>query len=189
MRGEWGAYWLAEVAATENAYVGVGDEILRLAAEGILDVAAEKSASLCSLVRDLFGPLPLARTPLSWKDGTVVPLAQAVYEDRAFDRLPILADALEDVGCTDHDLLGHCRGPGPHMKGCWAVDAILVLESRPPPDGPAILLVEAPSAHSTSNWSPTEGEAEQAARPGGRDRSRTQGKGRIGYLFGTAAIP
>jgi hypothetical protein len=49
----------------------------------------------------------------------------AIYDERAFDRLPVLADALEDAGCADADLLGHLRGPGPHVRGCWAVDLIL----------------------------------------------------------------
>jgi hypothetical protein len=52
-------------------------------------------------------------------------LAASIYEQRAFDRLPVLADALEEAGCTDADILGHLRGPGPHVRGCWAVDLIL----------------------------------------------------------------
>jgi hypothetical protein len=52
-------------------------------------------------------------------------LAQAIYDDRAFDRLPILADALEEAGCDTADILAHCRGPGPHVRGCWVVDLIL----------------------------------------------------------------
>jgi hypothetical protein len=51
-------------------------------------------------------------------------MAQAIYEGWAFDRLPILADALEDAGCTDEALLGHCRQPGEHFRGCWAIDLL-----------------------------------------------------------------
>jgi hypothetical protein len=54
----------------------------------------------------------------------VLHLATAIYEESAFDRLPILADALEEAGCTDVELLGHLRGPGPHVRGCWVVDLI-----------------------------------------------------------------
>jgi hypothetical protein len=52
-------------------------------------------------------------------------LAQAIYDERAFDRLPILADALLDAGCDNEELLAHLRSEGPHVRGCWAVDLIL----------------------------------------------------------------
>jgi hypothetical protein len=55
----------------------------------------------------------------------VVTLAKSIYEDRAFDRLPILADALEESGCHDPDILAHCRQPGEHVRGCWVVDLLL----------------------------------------------------------------
>ena len=61
----------------------------------------------------------------AWKDGTVSKLAQGIYEDRAFGHLPVLADALEDAGCADADILGHLRGAGPHVRGCWALDLAL----------------------------------------------------------------
>ena len=48
-----------------------------------------------------------------------------MYEDRAFDRLPLLADALEDAGCADADILVHCRNGGEHVRGCWVVDLLL----------------------------------------------------------------
>ncbi len=61
----------------------------------------------------------------SWHTSTAVALARAIYAERAFDRLPILADALEDAGCDAADLLAHCRGEGPHVRGCWVVDLLL----------------------------------------------------------------
>jgi hypothetical protein len=61
----------------------------------------------------------------SWLTPTVVSLARGVYADSAFDRLPILADALEDAGCDSRVILDHLRGPGPHVRGCWALDLIL----------------------------------------------------------------
>lgn len=82
-----------------------------------------------SLVRCIFGPIshPTSLDPawLSWNDGTVRKLAQASYDERAFDHLPILADALEEAGCTDADILSHCRQPGEHVRGCWVVDLLL----------------------------------------------------------------
>jgi len=80
----------------------------------------------CELLRDIFGnPFrPVAVDP-EWLTSTVVALARGVYDDRAFDRLPILADALQDAGCEDADILAHCRGDGPHVRGCWVVDLML----------------------------------------------------------------
>ena len=62
---------------------------------------------------------------LAWNGGTVRKLAEAIYDERAFDRLPVLADALEEAGCADEGVLRHCRGGGPHVRGCWVIDLIL----------------------------------------------------------------
>jgi hypothetical protein len=81
---------------------------------------------LAPVVADILGiPFrPVAFTP-NWRSETAVALATGIYEDRAFDRLPILADALEEAGCDHADVLAHCRGPGPHARGCWVVDGVL----------------------------------------------------------------
>jgi hypothetical protein len=55
----------------------------------------------------------------------VLDLAAGIYDEKAFDRLPILADALQDAGCEDAAVLEHCRGEGPHSRGCWVVDLVL----------------------------------------------------------------
>jgi hypothetical protein len=90
---------------------------------------AERTAQ-AALLRDVFGPLPfrlvtIAPAWAAWNDATVVTLAQGIYDDRAFDRLPVLADALEEAGCTNAETLAHCREPGPHVRGCWAVDHLM----------------------------------------------------------------
>jgi hypothetical protein len=82
-----------------------------------------------ALLHDLFGnpfrpPPPIPPAVLAWNDASVRRLAEGVYQDRAFDRMPILADALEEAGCTNSDILSHCRGPGPHIRGCWVVDLL-----------------------------------------------------------------
>jgi hypothetical protein len=64
----------------------------------------------------------------TWLAPMVTKLALAIYEERAFDRMPILADALEDAGCTNQDILEHCRGGGDHVRGCWVVDLLLAKE-------------------------------------------------------------
>jgi hypothetical protein len=68
-------------------------------------------------------PLPAAW--LRWNDGCIGKMARAIYEERRFQDLPILADALDDAGCNLPHLLDHCRSPHPHVRGCWAIDAIL----------------------------------------------------------------
>jgi hypothetical protein len=81
----------------------------------------------CELLRDIFGnPFRPVTLDPAWRTSTVVALAEGIYADRAFDRLPILADALQDAGCDHPDLLGHCRDPQlSHVRGCWAVDMVL----------------------------------------------------------------
>ncbi|AWM42340.1 hypothetical protein C1280_21800 [Gemmata obscuriglobus] len=56
---------------------------------------------------------------------TTVAIARQMYESRDFSAMPILADALQDAGCDNDDVLNHCRGPGPHVRGCWVVDLLL----------------------------------------------------------------
>jgi hypothetical protein len=81
------------------------------------------------LIEDIFGnpfrPTFIDPNWLAWNDGTVVKLAKTIYDNRRWEVMPILADALEDAMCTDRDILDHCRGPGPHVRGCWVVDLIL----------------------------------------------------------------
>ena len=79
-----------------------------------------------SLLRDVFGnPFrPVAFDP-RWRTADVTALARGIYDDRAFDRLPLLADALMAAGCDSEDLLAHCRSEGPHVRGCWVVDLVL----------------------------------------------------------------
>ena len=60
-----------------------------------------------------------------WLTPDVVGLARGTYEETAFDRLPLLADALMDAGCDSEDILTHCRSEGPHVRGCWVVDLLL----------------------------------------------------------------
>jgi hypothetical protein len=80
----------------------------------------------CKLLRDIFGnPFrPIAFDP-RWRTSDVLGLARAIYDDEAFERMPILADALMDAGCEDEQVISHCRGPGPHVRGCWVVDLVL----------------------------------------------------------------
>lgn len=87
--------------------------------------------ALRGLLREVFGnpfrPAAVAPDLLRWQAGTVPALARRIYDERRFDDMPVLGDALEDAGCADEALLEHCRGDSAHVRGCWAIDALLGL--------------------------------------------------------------
>jgi hypothetical protein len=94
---------------------------------------------LLPIIHDVFGnpfrPVRLDPAWLSWQGGLIRRLAEAAYQERQMPaamldpaRLAILADALEEAGCDNADILGHLHGPGPHVRGCWPLDALLVKE-------------------------------------------------------------
>jgi hypothetical protein len=72
-----------------------------------------------------FRPASLHRSWLNWNSRLLVSMAQTMYDSRDFIDMPIMADALEEAGCTDTDILNHCRQPGEHVRGCWVIDFIL----------------------------------------------------------------
>jgi hypothetical protein len=72
-----------------------------------------------------FRPITIDPAWLSWHDGLLVSMAQRMYGSRDFSDMLVLADALEEAGCQDQDFLGHCRSGEEHVRGCWAVDALL----------------------------------------------------------------
>jgi hypothetical protein len=76
------------------------------------------------LMREVFAPTKRPKFLKRWRTETVRLLADGIQADSAYDRLPILADALEEAGCDNIELLNHCRGPGPHVFGCWALDLV-----------------------------------------------------------------
>jgi hypothetical protein len=102
-----------------------GWEALRQAVEARAAARDAEQRAQADLVRDIFGnPFrPVAIDP-SWLTATVVAMARGIYDDRAFDQLPILADALQDAGCEDANILDHCRRSGPHARGCWVIDLL-----------------------------------------------------------------
>jgi hypothetical protein len=85
--------------------------------------------ALARVVRDLFvypfGPVPCLSNCVA---PSVVALAEAIYARGSFEGLPVLGDALEDAGCTDTDVLRHCRHESRHFRGCWVLDLILAKE-------------------------------------------------------------
>lgn len=89
---------------------------------------ADRSAQ-ADLLREIIGnpfqQMLFDRAWLTWHDSTIPKIAQGIYEERSFANLPILADALEEAGCTNADILNHCRTEGSHVRGCWVVDLLL----------------------------------------------------------------
>jgi hypothetical protein len=110
--------------AARSAQAGVANNA-QLGSEAAELVAQAK------LLREIFGDpfRPLSVDP-SWLTLHVVELAQTIYDDCGFDRMPALADALDEAGCDHQEILAHCRGPGPHVRGCWLLDLILGKEKR-----------------------------------------------------------
>ena len=97
----------------------------RFRRESQVDYDRERAAQ-CDRLRDVVGnPFrPVVLDP-NWLTASVVRLAREIYEERTYERLPRLANALEQAGCTKADVLAHCRGPGPHVRGCWVLDQLL----------------------------------------------------------------
>jgi hypothetical protein len=84
------------------------------------------AAASLPFIRCLFGnPFRTVAFSPAWRTDTTVSLARHMYDARDFTAMPILADALQDAGCDNEDILDHCCGSGPHVRGCWVVDLVL----------------------------------------------------------------
>jgi len=123
----------AVAAASTNAATAIHFVLRAVACATNVRKAVDEEAELCGLLRDLFNnpacPVTLAPACLS---STVVALAMVAYKERELpsgyldpDRLAVLADALEEAGCDNNNILDHLRGPGPHVRGCWLLDMLL----------------------------------------------------------------
>jgi hypothetical protein len=125
-RRESTVLFLGHAAMSHKAFRDITKLLSWVRTSGRDDALRGELADSHGVVLDIFGnPFrPVTHDPF-WLTSTVLQLAEGIYADRAFDRLPILADALQDAGCEDADLLEHCRGPGPHVRGCWVVDLVL----------------------------------------------------------------
>jgi hypothetical protein len=93
-------------------------------------LTSEELRTCCWLLRDVFGERGAGLTSPWWQDDwrtdTAVSLASTMYESRDFSAMPILADALQDAGCDNDDILDHCRDANQaHVRGCWVVDLVL----------------------------------------------------------------
>jgi hypothetical protein len=117
-------------AAAENEWVEARQRAETAGPEEAL-AWADLGRHYCAVLRCLFGnpfrPLPTPGRTWMAGNSNVVHLAQVIDAEQRFADLPVLADALEDAGCTSSDLLAHLREPGPHVRGCWALGICLGL--------------------------------------------------------------
>ena len=118
------AVWSARIDPAERTLALVQGELMKIKQLG------QEVPRVALLFRCIFGnpfhpPSPLPEGVLAWNDATVRRIAEGIYEERAFERLPILADALIDAGCEQEELIGHFRLEEPHVRGCWGIDLIL----------------------------------------------------------------
>src|SRR5436305_513088 len=129
-RGLVSAVWKASNRAAEAVYgcvlhhVGDAPDVASVSH----CVAAGALCRQCDLVREVLRPRArrVVRPEwLAWKKGVVLAMARDIDEGSHFEELPILADALEDAGCDDDELLTHLRQETPHSRGCWALDQVL----------------------------------------------------------------
>jgi hypothetical protein len=102
------------------------ERITPLLRQWVHEFPVPSDKQLAALIRDIFGnPLRPFTFDSSWLTSTVLTLAQQMYNTRDFSALPILADAVQDAGCENEDILNHCRQPGDHVRGCWCMDLLL----------------------------------------------------------------
>jgi hypothetical protein len=117
--------WPAARPLAEAVLALTDADVMKAARAGVALLQLTHRHSFHEVFGNPFRPAALGPAWLAWGGGAVRRLAQGIYEERAFDDLPVLADALEEAGCDRADLLAHLRGPGPHVRGCWAVDLLL----------------------------------------------------------------
>jgi hypothetical protein len=119
--------WLAHLGPSPLAQLAV-EFLMR-------DRPTEGAFLAADIIRDVLGdpfhPVALRHSWLRREGRAVRHLADAIAVEGRYNELPILADALEDAGCTERALLEHCRGPGPHIRGCWALDLLRPPERTP----------------------------------------------------------
>jgi hypothetical protein len=120
---------IASKVASQGYYKRVMADLMRVVGASTCPRSTSRKRAAHAiriLFLEHFGDIqrPVALEP-SWRTEAVMGLASGIYAERAFDHMPILGDALEDAGCTTAEILDHLRSPGPHIRGCWAVDLVL----------------------------------------------------------------
>ena len=125
--GNWSAYSL--IAWALHKPIGESyrlDYVMQWAIPCVIEAGLASGDEVLSIIRDIFAnPFRPTAIDSRWLTATVSDLALTIYREKAFERLPILADALQDAGCDSEEIIAHCRSDGPHARGCWVVDKVL----------------------------------------------------------------
>jgi hypothetical protein len=137
LHGVWD-YVATEMEGEQLVEEGATPEMLDAWSEQSVDsgrtldwTGTNPNAIMADLLREVVGPVlfrplpPLKPAWLTWHDALLVSMARQMYDSRDFSDMPVLGDALENAGCQDQDILGHCRSGGEHVRGCWVVDLLL----------------------------------------------------------------
>lgn len=133
IQGQHGSYaaegcatWAAVYAAPSASAAYNTRAAIHFSTSGDVTLAMRETTAQVAMLRDIVGnPFRPVTLDPSWLAPAVVSLAQSIYDTHSLERMPQLAIALEKAGCTNKEVLDHCRGPGPHVKGCWLLDLVL----------------------------------------------------------------
>jgi hypothetical protein len=133
----WRLAYAAQLTCAPHGLSELAGQLLKRAIRLGTEYEEQERKAQCTRIRDIFGnpfrPRPVIPSAwLSWNGGLIPKLAQTIYDERELpagtldsSRLAILADALEEAGCVNADILGHCRWPDEHVRGCWLIDLLL----------------------------------------------------------------
>jgi hypothetical protein len=120
--GSGSTYWLYEPVHYART---VAWAVWKSAETAQVEAWDAERAAQCDILRDMIGnPFRAVSIDPSWRTPLIVAMAESIYEERRFQDTPILADALEEAGCQDEGILGHCRQTEKHVRGCWLVDLL-----------------------------------------------------------------
>lgn len=130
-RAAWSALWAANPEYLRAALTAA-ERTLHLRFDGVREhklqgAKAKFRAEACEVFREVFGN-PFRERPYFAVSAEALAIARAIRTEANFSLMPILADALDDAGCPDAELVAHCREPRQHRPGCWALDAVLGLK-------------------------------------------------------------
>jgi hypothetical protein len=121
------ASWYAAATNPETAARNAARSAQAGANNSPFGTKADELLCQAELLQEIFGSLHFRQVTVdpTWMTPAVVQLAHSIYNDRAFEQMPKLADALHEAGCDNEEILSHCREIESHVRGCWLLDLLL----------------------------------------------------------------